>query len=166
MPKFKKTGCPGQDPGYLKDFNTSIVGCPKCSYEVEFFADERKVVCPKCHTRVYKLDEQVAEYKGGEVVFKEPDKSCLDWCGGCLDSKDYKDIEEHKERLEEKKKDFSALISTVDKKDRKVIDFFMEAFAKSTNSPKLIDDKVFSILQKKDPQLFVKARNYYLNFIR
>jgi len=164
MPKFK-TGCPGQDTGYLKDFNTRVIPCPQCGHEVEFFADERKVKCPRCYTRVYKMDDQVVEYKSGKVVFKEPDKNCLDWCGGCLDSKDYQEIEGHKKRLEGKKKDLSELISTIDKKDKEVIDFFMEAFAKSTNSPKLIDEKVFTILRKKNPDLFAKARNYYLNFI-
>jgi len=161
-----KTGCPGQDPGYLKDFHTQLVPCPGCGHRVEFFADERKVKCPKCHTRVYKLDEQAAEYVEGKVVFKEPDKSCLDWCGTCLDSKDYRDIEAHKQRLEEKKKDFSALMETVDPQDEAVIDFFLEAFAKSTNSPKLIDDGAFDVLARKNPDLFVKARHYYLNFIK
>jgi DNA-directed RNA polymerase subunit RPC12/RpoP len=165
MAKFK-TGCPGQNTGYLKDFNTSLVSCPKCGHQIEFFADERKVSCPRCHARVYRMDEQVADYVDGKLVFKDPEKSCLDWCGGCLDSRDYKEIEQHKQRLEEKKKDFSSLIESVDEEDSEAIEFFLEAFAKSANSSKLIDDRLFSILQKKNPDLFVRVRNYYLNFLR
>ena len=77
-------GCPGQNTAFLKDFKTNIVPCPKCGHEVEFFVDERKVKCPKCHNSIFKVNPQVIKYKDGELTFSGTDKSCLDWCGGCL----------------------------------------------------------------------------------
>ncbi len=164
MPE-RRSGCPGQNPAYLKDFKTNIVPCPKCGYEIEFFADERKVKCPRCHTNVFKVNPQVIKYKDGKLIFSGRDKSCLDWCGGCLSKKDYEDIEEHEKKIEKKKEDFKKLIDSIDKKDKGIIDFFIEAFRKSINNPRLIDEKIFHVVQKEDPALFIKVRNYYLNFI-
>ncbi len=164
MPKPGKV-CPGQNTAFLKDFNTNAVPCPKCENEIEFFADEKKVRCPKCHTNVFKVNPQIIDYKEGKLAFSEVDKNCLDWCGGCLNKKDYKDIEENNERIENKRQDLEGLVGTIGKKDQAVTDFFIEAFQKSINHPKLIDEKVFEVLQKEDPDLFVKARNYYLNFL-
>ena len=164
MPKIK-TGCPGKSTAFLKDFKTNIIPCPKCGHEIEFFTDEVKVRCPKCNTNVFKVNPRVIEYRDGRLIFGDIDKSCLDWCGGCLNKNDYKDIEENKKRIKKKKEDLGKLIDTVDKKDKDVIDFFIEAFKKSINNPKLIDEKVFHMLQKKNPGLFIRARNYYLNFL-
>lgn len=160
-----RAGCPGQNSAYLKDFRTNIVPCPGCGHEIEFFADETKVKCPECKTAVFRIDPGVIEYKDGKLLFSGEEKSCLDWCGGCLDKKDYEDIRENKKRIEKKKNDFKKLISTVDKNDDRVIHFFIEAFRKSINNPKLIDEKILEILQKKNPGLFARVRNYYLNFI-
>jgi DNA-directed RNA polymerase subunit RPC12/RpoP len=160
-----KGGCPGQDTAFLKDFKTNIVPCPKCGHEIEFFADEIKVKCPRCGASVFKVDPQVIEYRDGRLIFSGIDKSCLEWCGGCLNKKDYQDIEENRERIEKKKEDLKELIDSVSKKERDVIDFFIEAFNKSINNPRLIDEKIFQLLQKENPGLFVRARNYYLNFI-
>jgi len=160
-----KGGCPGQDTAFLKDFKTNIVPCPKCGHEIEFFADEIKVKCPRCGASVFKVDPQVIEYRDGRLIFSGIDKSCLEWCGGCLNKKDYQDIEENRERIEKKKEDLKELIDSVSKKERDVIDFFIEAFNKSINNPRLIDEKIFQMLQKENPGLFVRARNYYLNFI-
>jgi len=160
-----KGGCPGQDTAFLKDFKTNIVPCPKCGHEIEFFADEIKVKCPRCSASVFKVNPQVIEYRDGRLVFSGINKSCLDWCGGCLNKKDYRDIEENRERIEKKKEDLKELIDSVSKKERDVIDFFIEAFNKSINNPRLIDEKIFQLLQKENPGLFVRARNYYLNFI-
>jgi hypothetical protein len=164
MPKMQ-SGCPGQNTAYLKNFNTNLVPCPKCGEEIEFFADERKVRCKNCHSNVFKIDPEVIEYKGGDLVFYESVKSCLDWCGGCLDKKDYKDIQENNQRINSKKTDIKKLIETVEETDDEVIDFFIDAYRKSINHPKLIDPKIFDILQKEKPELFVKARNYYLNYL-
>ena len=158
-------GCPGQNTAFLKDFKTNIVPCPKCGHEVEFFIDERKVKCPKCHNSIFKVNPQVIKYKDGELTFSGTDKSCLDWCGGCLNKKDYQDIEENNQRIEAKKEDLKKLTSGIDLKDQDVIDFFIEAFKKSINSPKLISDKIFDALSASSTDLFVKARNYYLNFL-
>jgi len=160
-----KGGCPGQDTAFLKDFKTNIVPCPKCGHEIEFFAGEIKVKCPRCSANVFKVDPQVIEYRDGRLVFSGIDKSCLDWCGGCLNKKDYRDIEENKKRIEKKKEDLKELIDSVSKKERDVVDFFIEAFNKSINNPRLIDEKIFQLLQKENPGFFVRARNYYLNFI-
>ncbi len=160
-----KGGCPGQDTAFLKDFKTNIVPCPKCGHEIEFFTDEIKVKCPRCYTNVFKVNPQVIEYRNGSLVFNETKESCLDWCGQCLDKKDYKDIEENKKRIEKKKEDLKELIYSVSKKERDVINFFIEAFNKSINNPRLIDEKIFQMLQKENPDLFLRARNYYLNFI-
>jgi len=160
-----KGGCPGQDTAFLKDFKTNIVPCPKCGHEIEFFADEIKVKCPRCGASVFKVDPQVIEYRDGRLVFSDIDKSCLEWCGGCLNKKDYQDIEENKKRIEKKKEDLKKLINSVSKKERDVADFFIEAFNKSINNPRLIDEKIFQMLQKENPGLFLRARNYYLNFI-
>ena len=158
-------GCPGQNTAFLKDFKTNIVPCPKCGHEVEFFVDERKVKCPKCHNNIFKVNPQVIQYKDGGLTFSGTDKSCLDWCGGCLNKKDYQDIEENNQRIEAKKEDLKKLTSGIDLKDQDVIDFFIEAFKKSINSPRLISDKIFDALSANSPDLFVKARNYYLNFL-
>lgn len=160
-----KGGCPGQDTAFLKDFNTNIVPCPRCGHEVEFFADEIKVRCPRCRTNVFKVDPQVIKYRGGKLVFSQTKKSCIDWCGQCFDKRDYQDIEENNKRIERKKVDLKKLIYSVSKKERDVIDFFIEAFNKSINNPRLIDEKIFQMLQKENPELFLRARNYYLNFI-
>jgi DNA-directed RNA polymerase subunit RPC12/RpoP len=164
MPKIKAS-CPGQNPAYLKDFKTNIVPCPRCGHEIEFFSDERKVKCPRCHTNVFKVNPQIIKYKDGKLAFSGEDESCLDWCGGCLNKKDYQDIEENIKRIEKKKEDFKKLINSISKKDKDIIDFFIEAFQKSINNPRLIDERVFHVLQKENPGLFVRARNYYLNFI-
>ena len=158
-------GCPGQNTAFLKDFKTKIIPCPKCGHEVEFFVDERKVKCPRCHNNIFKVNPQVIKYKDGKLSFSGIDKSCLDWCGGCLNKKDYQDIEENNERIEAKKEDLQKLVAEIDSKDQDVIDFFLEAFKKSINSPKLISDKIFDTLSASSPDLFVKARNYYLNFL-
>lgn len=158
-------GCPGQNTAFLKDFKTNIVPCSKCGHEVEFFADERKVICPRCKANIFKVNPQVIKYKDGKLVFSGTDKSCLDWCGGCLNKKDYEDIEENNKRIETKKEDLEKLTSLVKPEDREIVDFFIEAFKKSINSPKLIDDKIFDSLSEKDPDLFLKARNYYLDFL-
>ncbi len=165
MPKFA-SGCPGQDIGYLKDFNTHVIPCPKCGHEIEFFSDERKVKCKKCHASVFRIDPEVIEYRDGELIFSGSSKNCLGWCGHCLDHGDYKEIKEHKARIEKKNKDFRQLIGSIDKKDKEVIDFFIEAFKKSINGKKLIDEKIFNMLQEEKPKLFSKARNYYINFIK
>ncbi len=164
MPKLK-AGCPGQDTAYLKNFKTNIIPCPRCGYELEFFADEKKVKCPRCHANVFKVNPEIIEYKNGRLIFSGEDESCLDWCGGCLSKKDYEDIEENKKKIEKKKEDFQKLIDSIDKKDKDVIYFLIEAFRKSINNLKLIDEKIFQVLQKENPDLFVKVRNYYLNFI-
>ena len=164
MPKFQ-TGCPGQNTAYLKDFDTNQVPCPHCGNEIEFFTDERKVKCSKCGSSVFKINPQVMDYKDGKLVFFDSEKSCLDWCGGCLDKKDYMDIEKNSKRIEQKKKDIEELISIVDKKDTEVIEFFIDSFRKSINHPGLIDQKLFEILKEKKPEIFVRARNYYLNFL-
>jgi len=164
MPKIKPR-CPGLDTAYLKDFNTNIIPCPKCGHEIEFFSGERKVKCPSCHSSVFRIDSDLVEYKDEKLIFKTASRSCLDWCGGCLDQKDYREIEENNKRIERKKADLKKLVASVDKKDASVIKFFLEAFKKSINHPKLIDEKIFGKIQKKDPGLFIKARNYYLNFI-
>ena len=158
-------GCPGQNTAFLKDFKTSIVPCPKCGYEVEFFVDERKVKCPKCHNSIFKVNPQVIKYEDGKLAFSGTDKSCLDWCGGCLNKKDYQDIEENNQRIEAKKSDLDKLIAEIDPKDKDIIDFFIEAYKKSINSAKLIDDRIFDALAEKNPDMFVKVRNYYLNFL-
>jgi len=158
-------GCPGQNTAFLKDFKTNTVPCPKCGREVEFFADERKVKCPKCHSNIFKVNPQVIKYESGKLTFSGTDKSCLDWCGGCLNKADYQDIEENNKRIEAKKEDLEELISSIDSKDKDVVDFFIEAFKKSINSPKLIDDRIFDSLSANNPDLFVRARNYYLNFL-
>jgi hypothetical protein len=160
-----KGGCPGQDTAFLKDFKTNIVPCPRCGCEIEFFADEIKVRCPRCHTNVFKVNPQVVKYRSGKLVFTEANNSCLDWCGQCLDKRDYRDIEENKKRIEKKKDDLKKLIYSVSKKEKDVIGFFIEAFNKSINNPRLIDEKIFQMLQKENPDLFLRARNYYLNFI-
>ena len=67
--------------------------------------------------------------------------------------------------IEAKKEDLEELIDSIGSKDKDVVDFFIEAFKKSINSPKLIDDRIFDALSGKDPDLFVRARNYYLNFL-
>jgi hypothetical protein len=159
------SGCPGQNTAYLKDFNTNIVTCQECGHEIEFFADERKVKCPQCKRSVFRIDSQIIEYRGGKLIYHDPGGSCLDWCGGCLDKKDYQDIMENQKKIEKKKEDFKKLIGSIDKKDKEVIEFFIEAFQKSINSPKLIDQKIFDILQRLNPGLFIKSRNYYLNFL-
>ncbi|MFO7928334.1 MAG: hypothetical protein R6U35_01570, partial [Candidatus Humimicrobiaceae bacterium] len=129
MPKFN-TGCPGQDTSYLKDFNTNIIPCPKCGHEIEFFADERKVRCKKCNASVFRIDPDVIEYRDGELMFSGESKNCLDWCGECLDRGDYKEIEENKKRIEKKRQDFKKLIDSIDKEDKEIIDFFIDAFRK------------------------------------
>ncbi len=164
MPDLK-AGCPGQNTAYLKNFKTNIIPCPRCAHEIEFFSDEKKVKCPECHTNVFKVDEEIIEYTDGKLIFSGEDKNCLDWCGGCLNKEDYEDIKENKKKIEKKKTDFIKLINSIDKDDEEVIYFFIEAFRKSINNPKLIDEKTLNILQKKNPGLFVRVRNYYLNFI-
>jgi len=164
MPRINKS-CPGQDTAYLKDFNTNIIPCPKCGHEVEFFSGEKKVKCSNCHTSVFNLNPDIVNYKDGNLNFEVGDKSCIDWCGGCLDRKDYKDIDDIRKRIELKKQDLKRLIESVGKKDSDVIQFFIEAFKKSVNHPKLIDGRVFDYIQKENPGLFLKARNYYLNFL-
>lgn len=164
MANIKKS-CPGLDPAYLKDFNTNIIPCPKCGHEIEFFSGERKVKCPKCYTSVFNINPDVVEYKDGKLKFDSGTKTCLDWCGGCLNKSDYEDIKENTARLEKKRKDLEALIGTVDKKDDEVIGFFIEAFKKSINHPKLFDERLFDAIGKKDTELFRKARNYYLDFL-
>ena len=158
-------GCPGQNTAFLKDFKTSIVPCPKCGNEVEFFVDERKVKCLKCHNSIFKINPQVIKYNDGKLTFSGTDKSCLDWCGGCLNKKDYQDIEENNQRIEAKKSDLDKLLAGIDPKDKDIIDFFIEAFKKSINSVKLIDDRIFDALSANNPDMFVKARNYYLNYL-
>ncbi|MBM3708258.1 MAG: zinc ribbon domain-containing protein [Actinobacteria bacterium] len=160
-----KTGCPGQNTAYLKDFNTNIVQCTKCGRDIEFFSDERKVKCPKCHTNVFKVKPQIIDYRKGEVVFYESEKSCLDWCGACLDKKDYADILKNNERIESKKEDLKRLISSIEKKDKEAVEFLIDAFRKSINYSKLFDPKVFDILQKTKPDLFKRIRSYYTNFL-
>jgi len=123
------------------------------------------VKCPRCHNNIFKVNPQVIKYEDGELTFSGTDKSCLDWCGGCLNKKDYQDIEENNERIEAKKEDLQKLVAEIDPNDQDVIDFFLEAFKKSINSPKLISDKIFDALSASSPDLFVKARNYYLNFL-
>jgi DNA-directed RNA polymerase subunit RPC12/RpoP len=165
MPKIK-VGCPGHNTAYLKDFNTNIVPCYSCGYEIEFFADERKVKCPKCQVSVFKVKPQVIDFKNGKLKFYESEKSCLDWCGACLDKKDYADILKNNERIERKNEDIKKLIDSVDKKDEDIIEFLIDAFRKSINHEKLFDPKVFDILRKTSPELFEKARDYYLNFLK
>lgn len=164
MPKVNKS-CPGLDPAYLKDFSTNIIPCPKCGHEIEFFSGERRVKCPKCYTSVFNLNPDAVDYKDGKLKFKSGSKTCLDWCGGCLNKSDYDEIKENSERLAQKRKDLQDLIDTVPKEDKQVIDFFIEAFKKSINHPKLFNDKIFDAIGKKDPDLFRKARNYYLDFL-
>ena len=159
------SGCPGQNTAYLKDFNTNIIKCPGCGYEIEFFSDEKKVKCPQCKSSVFKINPQIIEYKSGKLVYHDSGESCLDWCGGCLDKNDYKDIMENQKRIEKKKEDSKKLIDSIDKKDKEVIQFFIEAFQKSINDSKLVDQKIFDILQNKNPELFIRSRNYYLNFL-
>ena len=158
-------GCPGHNTAFLKDFKTNIVPCSKCGHEVEFFADERKVKCPDCRANIFRVDPQIIKYENGRLSFSETDKSCLDWCGACLDKKDYHDIEKNNKRIEAKKEDLKRLIESVDPGDNDIIDFFIEAFKKSINSTRLIDDKLFDALSESAPGLFVKARNYYLDFL-
>jgi len=158
-------GCPGQNTAFLKDFKTNIVPCPRCGHEVEFFADERKVKCPRCKANIFRVNPQVIKYDNGKLTFSGTDKSCLDWCGGCLNKKDYQDIEENNKRIEAKKEDLKRLIASISPEDEGIIDFFIEAFKKSINSPKLIDDRILDSLSENDPGLFVKVRNYYLDFL-
>jgi len=158
-------GCPGQNTAYLKDFNTNIISCSKCGNEVEFFSDEKKVKCPRCHNNVFKVNPQIIEYKDDVIIFHDSGASCLDWCGMCMDKKDYQDILKNNERIEEKKEDIKKLINSIDKRDEEVIGFFIEAFQKSINNAKLIDQNIFEILQRKNPDLFIRARNYYLSFL-
>jgi hypothetical protein len=164
MPKFK-TGCPGQNSAYLKDFKTKIVLCHKCGCEIEFFADERKVKCPKCGSSVFRVNPEIILYKDGKISFGGIENSCLDWCGACLDKKDYEDMVQNNKRMENKRQDFKKLLDSIPEKEIDITEFFIDAFMKSINHLKLIDPKIFTILQDKNPDLFFRARNYYLNFL-
>ena len=79
MAKTNKS-CPGQDTAYLRDFNTNIVPCPKCGYEIEFFSGERKVRCSNCYTNVFNLNPDIINYKNGSLSFEPGERSCIDWC--------------------------------------------------------------------------------------
>ncbi len=164
MSAFKKS-CPGQNTAFLKDFNTNIIPCPKCGFEIEFFADERKVKCPKCYSNVFRVNPQIIEYKNGDIIYYDSEKSCLDWCGACIDKSDYTDIIENNKRIEKKKEDFKKLISLIDKSQKEVIEFLIEAFRKSINHLRLFDPKAFDVLQRENPDLFKKVRQYYLKFL-
>jgi len=113
MPKISGT-CPGQNPAFLKNFNTNIVPCRRCGHEVEFFADEKKVKCPGCKNSVFKVDAGAISYRDGRIIINDSSASCLDWCGGCLDAKDYRDIKENNERIKRKNEDFTKFINTID----------------------------------------------------
>jgi len=158
-------GCSGQGTAFLKDFKANIIPCPKCGREVEFFTDEKKVICPKCGSSIFMMDPQAIEYNEGRLVFKGSGKSCFDWCGGCINKRDREDIEENKKRIKAKKEGLKMLIESVSGKDVKIINFFIEAFRKSYNTPELIDDRIFDMLSKHDPDLLVKARDCYQDFL-
>lgn len=53
--------CPGQDN---RDIKAEILKCPSCGWEVEIFADEVKIDCPKCKN----------------LVCRDRLPSCIDWC--------------------------------------------------------------------------------------
>ena len=59
MPEM--SGCPGQD---ARSLTVDDLPCPHCSYDVEFFSDEKVRKCPKCGFR----------------VLRERNGNCADWC--------------------------------------------------------------------------------------
>ena len=54
--------CPGADNVKIPELE--LVECPKCGGEVEFFSRDKKSTCTEC----------------GEIVYKEAQPSCIDWC--------------------------------------------------------------------------------------
>lgn len=164
MSKFK-TGCPGTNSAYLKDFKTSIVSCQNCGREIEFFADERKVKCPSCGCSVFRVNPEIILYKDGRISFGGIENSCIDWCGACLDKKDYEDIARNNKRMENKRQDFKRLVESIPDNETEIKEFLIDAYMKSINHIKLIDPKILDILKVKNTELFMKVRKYYLKFL-
>lgn len=54
--------CPGSRS--IREPVPENISCPGCGREVEIWTDEKKAVCPKCKT----------------TVFRERKMSCIDWC--------------------------------------------------------------------------------------
>jgi ssDNA-binding Zn-finger/Zn-ribbon topoisomerase 1 len=54
-------GCPGQDG---RAVTVEDLPCPKCSYTVEIFSDEKSRKCPNC----------------GYRVLRERQGNCAEWC--------------------------------------------------------------------------------------
>jgi hypothetical protein len=164
MTEKLRIGCGARDTAFLKDFNTIFIMCPDCGHEVEFFSDERKVKCPKCGKSVFKLCEDIVIYKDGDLVFKEKENSCLDWCGACLKKNDFNEIRENNELINKKKEKLNKLINLVDKDNIKLIQFFIESFKKSINCPEIINPLIFNKAEHENKDIFLQAKHIYDKF--
>ncbi|MCX7910710.1 MAG: hypothetical protein N2505_03925 [Endomicrobia bacterium] len=78
--------CPGTDTRYLK---IEIKKCPYCSYDIEFFSDEIKVICPNCK----------------KEVLREEVPSCISWCKyakECIGEEKWNEIKRYIEDKQQK----------------------------------------------------------------
>jgi hypothetical protein len=159
-----RIGCAARDTAFLKDFSTKFIICPDCGHEVEFFSDEKKVKCTICGKSVFKLCEDIVSYQEGCLVFREKEKSCIDWCGACLEKNDFDEVRKNNEFIDLKKEKLKKLINLIDKDNIRLIQFFIESFKKNINHPELINPLNLEKIRDEDKDILILAKQIYNKF--
>lgn len=86
-----KKKCPGQDISRKSlEEAVSSHACPGCGYEIEFFFDDLRRICPRCGIEVAKTADRIIR-----------DFGCAAWCSGaeaCLGSAAYDRLKKAKKK--------------------------------------------------------------------
>ena len=164
MAEKLRIGCAARDSAFLKDFSTSFIACPDCGHEIEFFSDEKKVKCPQCGRSVFKICNDIVSYKNGSLIFKDKEKTCLDWCGACLEKNDFDEIRKNNEFISAKKEKLKKLINLIEKDNIELIQFFIESFKKSINHPEIINPLILKQAKDENKDISFQAKQIYTKF--
>ena len=112
----------------------------------------------------FKVCDNIVTYNDGHLIFREQEKTCLDWCGACLEKNDFDEIRKNNEFISAKKEKLKKLINLVEKDNIELIQFFVESFKKSINHSEVINPLILKQAEDENKAIVFQAKQIYHKF--